>query len=134
MVNIEDIAWEPEVFEKNWMDCVEGIVNDIMADPKIQQIKAEVRDKGHVTDEHKDQFITKVNEIKNRHIEADYGKPGSDTYKQFVHSWEHWLKLRGKDRPQGQNMFEENMNHLLYGSTPNPDLFLRDFNIYTDVK
>ncbi len=134
MVNVEDIAWEPEAFEKTWTDCVERIVKAIMADPTIQKIKEEVRTNGHVTSEHKDQFITKVNEIKNQHIEADYGSSDSETYKTFVHSWEHWQKLRGKDRPPAENMFEENLNHLLYGSTPDPDLFLRDFNIYTDVK
>lgn len=134
MVNIEDISWNPEEFEKTWVACVEKIVNDIMADPEIQKIKEEVRNRGHVADEHKDQFIIKVNEIKNRHIEADYGTPGTETYQHFVHAWQHWQKLKGKDRPKGENMFEDNMNHLLYGSTPDPDLFLRDFNIYTDVK
>jgi undecaprenyl pyrophosphate synthase len=133
MVNLDDIAWDPVEFEKTWIACVEKIVTAIMADLDIQQIKVEVRSQRHVTAEHKDQFITKVNEIKNHYIEDVFGKPGSDTYKQFVHAWQHWLKLKGKNRPQGENMFEDNINHLLYGSTPDPDLFLRDFDIYTDI-
>lgn len=134
MVNIEDIAWNPEDFEKSWVATCEKIVTQILADQDIQVIKEEVRTVGHVTDEHKDKFITKVNEIKNGIIEADYGKPDSETYKQFVHAWQHWQKLKGKDRPKAENMFEDNINHLLFGSTPDPDLFLRDFNIYTDIK
>lgn len=133
MVNLEDISWEPEEFEKTWQDCCEKIVNDIMADSEIEQIKEEVRGIGHVSDEHKERFIVKVNEIKNKYITEQYGLPGSESYDRFVHAWQHWLKLKGKDRPKAANMFEENIGHLMYGSTPNPDLFLRDFNIYTDV-
>lgn len=134
MINIEDIAWDPEVFEKNWITTCEKIVKLIMEDKDIEEIKHEVRTVGHVTDEHKDKFITKVNEIKNHIIETSYGPSGSDTYLQFVHAWQHWQKLKGKNRPKSENMFEDNINHLLFGSTPDPDLFLRDFNIYTDIK
>ncbi len=134
-VNMENnIDLDPEKFEKVWIACVEKIVADIMADSDIETIKQEVRTQGHVTEEHKQKFITKVNEIKNQHIEAEFGKEGGESYTEFVHAWEKWLKFRGKDRPKSQNMFEENINHLLYGSTPDPDLFLRDFNIYTDIK
>jgi hypothetical protein len=134
MVNIEDISWDPEQYEKSWVATCEKIVKEIMDDKDIQVIKEEVRTVGHVTAEHKDKFITKVNEIKNGIIEAAYGVPESETYVQFVHAWQHWQKLKGKDRPKSENMFEDNINHLLFGSTPDPDLFLRDFNIYTDIK
>lgn len=134
MVNIEDIAWDPESFEKTWVACVEGMIQDILAHPEIQQIKEEVHNKGHVTAEQKDRFITIVNEIKNKRVEAEYDKPGTETYMKFVHSWQHWQKLKGKDRPKPENIYEDNINHLLFGSTPDPDLFLREFNIYTDTK
>lgn len=130
---IDDIAWDPEQFEQTWIKCNEGIITEIMGNSDIEKIKQEVRSKGHVTDAHKDQFIRKVNEIKNKHIAEQFGDIGSETYEQFIKSWEHWQKLRGKDRAKPENMFEENINHLLYGSTPDPDLFLRDFNIYTDI-
>ena len=134
MVNIEEISWDPEEFEKTWITTCEKVVKQIMEDKDIQEIKEEVRGVGHVTDVHKDKFITKVNEIKNKIIEAAYGPSDSETYTQFVHAWQHWQKLKGHDRPKGENMFEDNINHLLFGSTPDPDLFLRDFNIYTDIK
>ncbi|HMQ02046.1 MAG TPA: hypothetical protein PKD79_03190 [Candidatus Doudnabacteria bacterium] len=134
MDNLEDISWDPEEFEKDWIECNQKIINKLLADSEIQSIKDEVRSKGHVTEEHKDQFIRKVNDIKNQQIEARYGVPGSETYQRFIKTWTHWQKLRGKDRAKPENMYEENIGHLLYGSTPNPDLFLRDFNIYTDIK
>lgn len=126
-------ALDAEEFERIWISCNEGIIKDIMADSDIEQIKQEVRNKGHVTDEHKDQFIRKVNEIKNKHINKQFGDLGTEDYTKFIRQWENWQRLRGKDRPKPENMFEDNINHLLYGSTPDPDLFLRDFNIYTDI-
>ena len=134
MVNAEDIAWDPEEFEKSWIACTEKMIDILMADPEIQIIRTEVRSEGHVTEENKQKFIVKVNEVKNKCVEEDFGAFGSESYLKFVHSWQHWLKLRGKDRATAANIFEENINHLLYGSTPDPDLFLRDFDIYTDVK
>lgn len=131
--NLERIAHDPEQFEKIWIECNEGIIKEIMANADIEHIKQEVRSKGHVTDEHKDQFISKVNEIKNKHITNQFGEVGSEHYALFIKAWENWQRLKGKDRPKPENMFEENINHLLYGSTPDPDLFLRDFNIYTDT-
>lgn len=134
MDNLDTIFADPEEFEKTWVACIESVVEAIMADTEIQEIKEEVRTAGHVTDEHRERFIVKVNEIKNRFVEARYGALGSDDYQKFVHAWENWMKLKGKDRPKAENMYEENINHLLYGSTPDADMFLRDFNIYTDVK
>lgn len=129
----DNTAWNAEQFEQTWIECNEGIIKEIMANADIEKIKQEVRSKGHVTDQHKDQFIRKVNEIKNKHVTDKYGDVGSESYEKFIRSWERWQKERGKDRPKPGNMFEENINHLLYGSTPDPDLFLRDFNIYTDT-
>lgn len=134
MANTEAISWNPDEFEKTWITTCEKIVKELMADSDIEEIKQEVRSVGHVTDVHKDKFITKVNEIKNKIIEAAYGKSGSDTYVQFVHAWQNWQKQKGIERPKPENMFEDNINHLLFGSTPNPDLFLKDFDIHTDVK
>lgn len=128
-----ELAWDPEEFEKLWIACNERIVNDLMRDPGIEQIKQEVRNEGHVTAEHQDQFIRKVNEIKNKHIEADFGAPDSEDYMQFLKVWQRWLKLRGTNNPKPENVFEENIHHLMFGSTPDPELFLRDFNINKDV-
>ena len=133
-MNNEDVAWDPVEFEKTWVALVEKMIELLMADATIQSIKEKVREKGHVEHDDRDLFIIKVNEIKNKVIEDEYGDVAGEQYKQFAAAWQHWQKLRGKNRPAAENVFEENINHLLYGSTPDPDLFLRDFNIYTDIK
>lgn len=130
--NSIELAWEPEEFEKLWMACNEDIINELMQDSEIEKIKQEVRSKGHVSAEHQDQFIQKVNEVKNKHVEDKFGAMGTEQYQQFLKTWQHWLKLRGTSRPKPENMFEENIHHLMYGSTPDPDSFLRDFNLYAD--
>lgn len=127
-------SWDPEEFEKSWMECVDIMIKQIMADPTVQKVKDKVRNQGHILPEDRNEFIVIVNEIKNRVIAEKFGEPDSENYLDFVHAWQHWLKLRGKDRPQGENMFEDNVNHLLYGSTPDPNAFLRDFDIYKDIK
>ncbi len=92
-----------------------------------KKLKQNVRTQGHVTLEDRDQFIQLVNKIKYECIYAKYGPDGSEGYQRFVDAWQNWQKLKGTARAQGQNMFEDNINHLLYGSTPDPDKFLQDF-------
>ena len=121
--------WEPSEFEKEWIKIAEEIVRKLLENPTIQEIKKKVREQGHVTIEDRDQFIELVNKIKYECIYAKYGEAGSEQYKAFEEAWRNWQKEKGTARPQGQNMFEDNINHLLYGSTPDPDRFLKDFDI-----
>jgi len=122
-------SWDPATFEQQWITLAEEVVSQLLANPTIQAIKERVRSQGHVTIEDRDAFIQLVNKIKYDCIYAKFGEEGSDGYKQFAESWEHWQKMKGTARPQGQNMFEDNINHLLYGSTPDPDTFLQDFDL-----
>lgn len=126
-------SYEPAEFEKEWIALAEEVVGKLMSNPEIQSIKERVRSQGHVNIEDRDQFISLVNQIKYECIYAKYGAEGTDEYNRFVEAWQNWQKLKGTARPQGQNMFEDNINHLLYGSTPDPDRFLQDFDLNQDV-
>lgn len=126
-------AWDPADFEKQWIALNEKVVDKLLAHEEIQRIKAKVRTQGHITPEDRNEFIDLVNKVKYEIIYNDFGPEGSEGYKQFLKSWQHWQKLRGAGRPQGDNMYENNINHLLYGSTPDPDIFLKDFDINKDV-
>ncbi len=130
---IQEAPWEPAEFEKEWVALAEEVINQLLANEIIQQIKQRVRSQGHVTIEDRDQFISLVNKIKYDYIYAKYGTEETDSYKRFVESWQRWQKLKGTARPQGENMFEDNINHLLYGSTPDPDTFLKDFDLNMDI-
>ena len=124
-----EAAWDPAEFEKQWVELNEQVVNTLLAHEEIQKIKEKVRGQGHVTPEDRNQFIDLVNKVKYELIYDQFGPEGSAGYEQFLKSWQHWQKLRGAARPQGENVYENNINHLLYGSTPDPDMFLKDFDI-----
>ncbi len=121
-------------FEREWVGLAEEVVNQIFANPVIQKIKTEVRTKGGIDWDHKSQFIVIANKIKSDLIEQRYGQPGTDSYKEFTKRWEIWQRERGRNRAKPTNLFEENISHFLYGSTPDPELFLRDFDMNKDVK
>lgn len=132
MTEIE-AAWDPAEFEQQWIKLNEEVVNRLLAHSEIQRIKEKVRSQGHVTPEDRNQFIDLVNKVKYELIYTQFGPEGSEGYEQFLKSWQHWQKLRGAGRPQGENVFENNINHLLYGSTPDPDSFLKDFDINKSI-
>ncbi len=122
-------SWDPEQFEKQWIAVNEEVIKRVMADSTIQQIKERVRTKGKIDEDDRNDFIGLVNKLKYDVIYETFGKEGSASYEEFLQAWQHWQKLRGTGRPQGTNIYENNINHLLYGSTPDPDYFLQDFDI-----
>lgn len=124
-----NIPTDVEDFEKEWIKVTEDVVKHLMANEEIEKIKQKVRAQGHVEFEDRDQFINLVNEIKYDVIYAKYGKEDSETYKEFVKQWQRWHKLKATSLPRPQNMFEDNIYHLLFGSTPDPDKFLKDFDV-----
>lgn len=130
---IQEASFEPAEFEKEWISLAENVVRKLLENEDIQRIKQHVRSQGHVTIVDRDQFIQLVNKIKYECIYEKFGPEDSESYKRFVDAWQNWQKLKGRARPQGENMFEDNINHLLYGSTPDPDRFLQDFDLNQDI-
>lgn len=119
-----------EEFEKEWIAIAEEVIRRIFSNPEIQNLKNAVRDKGSLTVQERSQFITTVDNIKYDLIFSKYGPADSEGFRSFTRYWEQWLKHRGVLRSKPQNLFEENINHLLFGSTPNPERFLREFKLY----
>ena len=126
-------ASDLDQFEREWVGLAEEVVSRIFADPAIQQIKIEVRNNDQITWDQKSQFIVVADKIKSDLIETRYGAPGSESYKKFMGRWEVWQKERGRLRDKPANLFEENVSHFLYGSTPDPELFLRNFDLNKDT-
>lgn len=121
-----------EEFEKEWVKIAEEIVKQLMSNQEIEKIKQHVRQNGHIQFEDRDQFINLVNKIKYDVIYKQYGEEGSEGYNDFQKAWQRWHKLRGTSIPKPENMFEDNIHHLLFGSTPDPDNFLKDFDVNSD--
>jgi hypothetical protein len=130
---IEEVAWDPELFEQEWIKINEEVIKSLMANSEIEKIKQKVRTQGHIALEDREEFINLVNKIKYDVIYAKYGQPDSKEFEQFEKSWQHWQKLRATSIPKPENMYEDNIHHLLFGSTPDPDNFLRDFDLRKEV-
>lgn len=124
-----DPAWDVDEFQQEWIHINEEVINRLMANPEIEKIKQKVRSQGHVQFDDRDEFINLVNKIKYEVIYEKYGSEGSDGYNAFQKSWQHWHNLKATTMPKPENMFEDNIYHLLFGSTPNPDAFLKDFDV-----
>ncbi len=118
-----------ENFEKEWVGIAEEIVRRIFANAEIQRIKQDLIKNGSLSWEQKSEFIVITDKIKNDLIQERYGDDSSQTYQEFLKHWQQWQKERGRKRDKASNLFEENINHFLYGSTPDPEGFLREFDI-----
>ena len=129
----QQASWEPEEFEKEWVAVAEEVVNQLLANSDIEQIKQRVRSQGHISMEDREQFIELVNKIKYDVIYKQFGEDGSEGYNAFAKAWQHWMKLKATTMPKPANMFEDNIHHLLFGSTPDPDAFLKDFDVNKDI-
>jgi hypothetical protein len=123
-----------EEFEKEWVALSEEVIRRIFSDPDIIKLKTELREKGRLTIPQRSKFITIVDKLKYEVIFKKYGPAESDGFKSFTRHWEQWLAHRGVARNKPKNLFEENINHLLFGSTPDPEQFLREFKLYDDAK
>ncbi len=129
----QEPAWDLEEFEKQWIQVAEDVVKELMANEDIEKIKQKVRTQGHVELEDRDQFINLVNKIKYDIIYKQFGEEGTKGYEDFSKAWQHWHKMKGTSLPRPENMFEDNIHHLLFGSTPDPDNFLKDFDVNKDA-
>lgn len=121
-----------EEFEKEWVGLAEEVIRRIFKDPDIQVLKTKLRENGKLTVQERSKFITIVDQIKYDLIFKRYGPVQSEGFKSFTRHWEQWLAHRGTSRNKPDNLFEENINHLLFGSTPDPEQFLREFKLYDD--
>ncbi|HEX3095774.1 MAG TPA: hypothetical protein VHQ20_01505 [Patescibacteria group bacterium] len=125
----EVASWDLEEFQNQWIKVSEEVIAELMANSDIEKIKQNVRSKGHVEFEDRDQFINLVNKIKYEVIYKKFGPEDSDGYKAFEKAWQHWHNNKATSMAKPENMFEENIYHLMFGSTPDPDAFLKDFDV-----
>ncbi len=121
-------VFNSEEFEKEWRALAQKICADVLAHPQIQELKAQLDTNGFLNLEQKSEFITAADKIKYDLIFEQYGSLDSDTYKQFRSFWQEWLKSKGVASMKVQSNTQSNVDHFLYGSTPDPEKFLKEFN------
>ena len=127
------MEFDAESFEKDWVGLAEEVIRLAFENPEIQAIKKQVRGNAPISWELKNEFVTLFGQIKNKLISEKYGDPKSETYQNFVKQWQQWQSDRGSHWKKPKNVFEENIDHVIHGSTPVPEKFLRGFDLNKDI-
>ena len=113
-------------FEKEWTELGVEICHAIYKNPRVKELKTSLQKNGFLTLEEKSDFINISDKIKYEIIYAKYGPEGSEGYKKFSEAWKDWFQLKGvgSSKERGQR---NSVDHILFGSTPDPAEFLTNF-------
>lgn len=122
----KDQKFDVDKFEQEWTELGVEICQAIYTTPKIQKLKGSLQKNGFLTLEEKSEFINVCDEVKYQVIYSKYGAEGSEGYKQFSDNWQQWFQEKGVEssRNRGQR---SSVDHILFGSTPDPAPFLLHF-------
>ncbi len=113
-------------FDEIWSKLGKEICQAIYTNPRSQEIKNSLQKNGFLTLEEKSDFINICDQTKYKVIFAKFGEEGTESYKKFSEAWKEWFQKKGvesqKDRGQ-----RSSVDHILFGSTPDPAPFLLHF-------
>ncbi len=113
-------------FDELWLQLGKEICQAIYVSPRSQEIKNALQKNGFLTLEEKSDFINICDQVKYEIIYKKFGQEETDSYKKFSQAWEEWFQKKGvesqKDRGQ-----RSSVDHILFGSTPDPAPFLLHF-------
>lgn len=113
-------------FEKEWGEVSKEICAAIHANPEVKKIKANLDKNGFLSLEEKSAFINLSDQIKYEVIYKKYGEEGSESYENFSAAWRKWFQEKGVESQKGKNG-KTNVEHIMFGSTPDPVKFLTNF-------
>ena len=115
-----------EQFEKEWTELGIEICQAIYIHPTIQELKGSLQKNGYLTLDEKSDFINICDAVKYQLIYAKYGPEGSQGYKDFSDSWQEWFQRKGVGSALNRGQ-RNSVEHILFGSTPDPAPFLLHF-------
>lgn len=113
-------------FEQEWRELASEICQHIYTTPEAQELKKSLQKNGFMTLEEKSKFIDICDTVKYEVIYKKYGPEGSDGYKAFSESWKEWFQQKGVESQNTRGQ-RSSVDHILFGSTPEPEKFLMDF-------
>ncbi len=113
-------------FEREWTKLGLSICQTIYANPEIQKLKEALQKKGYLSIEEKGGFIDICNRIKYEMIFKTYGQEGSKGYSEFIGNWNSWFQIKAMNSMQDRSQ-RNSVDHILVGSTPDPEVFLLNF-------
>ena len=115
-----------EDFDKEWIQLGKQICQAVYTHPSIQKIKESLQKNGFLTLEEKSEFINICDDVKYQIIYAKFGPKESSGYKDFSVSWQEWFQKKGVGSSMNRGQ-RNSVEHILFGSTPDPAPFLLHF-------
>ena len=113
-------------FEREWTKLGLGICQTIYSNPEIQKLRDALQNRGYLSIEEKGKFIDICNRIKYEIIFQTYGKEGSEGYAEFIKNWNSWFQNKAMNSMQDRSR-RNSVDHILVGSSPDPEVFLLNF-------
>jgi hypothetical protein len=126
MINHNHTEIDLKKFEDEWVALARKICQAVYVLPEAQKLKHALQNNGFLSLEEKSEFIRLCDEVKYKLIYEKYGQEDTESYKTFSQAWQQWFSNKGvesqKDRTQ-----RSSVDHILFGSTPDPVEFLLHF-------
>ncbi|HVY67849.1 MAG TPA: hypothetical protein VHA30_03070 [Patescibacteria group bacterium] len=113
-------------FDREWTLLGKDICQAVYTNPEVQKLKYALQKNGFLTLEEKSQFINICDKTKYEVIYSRYGQENSDSYKRFSDSWKSWFQAKGVESQKNRGQ-RSSVDHILFGSTPDPVPFLLHF-------
>jgi hypothetical protein len=113
-------------FEKDWTTVATEICKAVYSQPEVQELRNNLQKNGFLTLEEKSAFINICDTTKYDIIYAKYGPEGSEGYKEFSEAWKTWFQEKGVESMKNRGQ-RSSVDHILFGSTPDPEQFLLHF-------
>ena len=102
------------------------ICQAIYTDKEAQRLKHSLQTNGFLTLEEKSTFINLCDRVKYEVIYDRFGKEGSKGYKDFSENWKNWFQVKGVESQKHRGQ-RSSVDHILFGSTPDPGPFFIAF-------
>ena len=116
------------VFEEQWIRLARQICRLVYANPRVSEMREKLNKQGFLSLDEKSEFILISDGIKNDVLTEEFGKPGEDRFEEFRQAWQEWFANKKSLREDGSDgLAEPVVNHILFGSTPDPETFLREY-------
>jgi hypothetical protein len=119
-------SWDFVEFDKQWLELGKEICLTVYNNPRVAEIKKSLQKNGFLTLEEKSEFINISDRIKYEVIYCKFGPEGSEGYKDFSEAWKNWFQKKGVESSHNRGQ-RNSVEHILFGSTPDPVQFLNNF-------
>lgn len=113
-------------FESQWIDDARKICQSVYVKPATQKLKESLTKNGFLSLDEKSEFIDICDKTKYEYIYAKYGAEGTEGYKHFSDAWKEWFQKKGVESQKSRSQ-RNSVDHVLFGSTPDPVEFLNHF-------